>query len=94
MKPVRFNWKLLLILALAVVLLGNRGFRALVKNYMQYHELKVEKARLETQGEELRKQLKEIGEKPAIEQAARRELSMIHPDETEYRFSPPSESDK
>ena len=96
MKPLRLkvNWKILLITALAVVLLGNRGFRALVKNYMQYHELKVEKARLETRGRQLQKQLKDIGEKPAIEQAARRELSMIHPEETEYRFPPPSESDK
>ncbi|MGD9643514.1 MAG: septum formation initiator family protein [Elusimicrobiales bacterium] len=96
MKPLRFKFSLkyLLIAALAAVLLGNSGFRKLVKNYREYSRLKSEKARLEAQAGHLRRQLKEIGEKPAIEQAARRELSMIRPDETEYRFTPPKESDK
>jgi cell division protein FtsB len=74
--------------------LGNRGFRNLVGNYREYRRLKAEKNRLELQSEGLKKQLKEVGEKPAIEQAARKELGLIRPEETEYRFPPPAESDK
>ena len=96
MKPVRFKFQLkyLAILALAALLLGNRGFRGLVKNYREYRRLKTEKAQLETQRRDLEKKLEEIGRKPAIEQAARTELGLIKPDETEYRFPPPKESDK
>ncbi|MDA8132507.1 MAG: septum formation initiator family protein [Elusimicrobia bacterium] len=96
MKPVRFkiNLKYLLITLLAALLLGNRGFRSLVKNYREYRTLKAQKVMLEVQRKDLERQLKEVGEKPAIEQAARRELSMIRPEETEYRFPPPRESDR
>lgn len=97
----RFNLKfkikkkyLLIAAVLAAVLLGNNGFRSLVRNYREYRSLRAEKARLEEQRGDLEKQLCEVKEKPAIEQAARRELSMIRPDETEYRFPPPSESDR
>jgi len=96
MKPLRFKFKLkyLAILALAALLLGNRGFRSLIKNYREYRQLRTEKARLEVQRKDLEKKLEEIGKKPAIEQAARKELGLIKPDETEYRFPPPKESDK
>ncbi len=96
MKPLRFKFKLryLLILAVAALLLGNRGFRSLVRNYREYHRLSSEKARLLHERKDLESQLKEIGEKPAIEQAARKELGLIKPEETEYRFPPPKESDK
>ena len=96
MKPLRVKFKLkyLAILALAVILLGNRGFRSLVKNYSEYRRLREEKARLERQSVDLEGQLAEIHKKPAIEQAARKELGLIKPDETEYRFPPPKESDK
>jgi cell division protein FtsB len=96
MKPLRFKFKLkyLAILALAAILLGNRGFRTLIKNYSEYRRLTAEKARLELQRKDLEKQLKDVGEKPAIEQAARKELGLIRPEETEYRFTPPKESDK
>jgi cell division protein FtsB len=96
MNPLRFRSKLkyLAILALAAILLGNRGFRTLIKNYAEYRRLNTEKARLEFQQKDLEKQLKAAGEKPAIEQAARKELGLIKPDETEYRFPPPKESDK
>ncbi len=96
MKPVRFkiNFKYLLIALLAALLLGNRGFRSLVRNYREYRALIAQKATLEAQRRDLDRQLKEIAEKPSIEQAARRELSMIRPEETEYRFPPPRESDK
>lgn len=96
MKPLRvkFNLKYLAILALALVLLGNRGFRSLVKNYREYRKLSSEKAGLELQRADLEKKLREISEKPAIEQAARRELGLIKPEETEYRFPPPKETDK
>jgi cell division protein FtsB len=96
MKPLRFkfNLKYLAILALAAILLGNRGFRSLIKNYKEYRQLRTEKTRLETQRKDLEIKLEEINKKPAIEQAARRELGLIKPDETEYRFPPPKESDK
>jgi len=96
MKPLRFKFKLkyLAILALAVLLLGNRGFRSLVKNYREYRRLKTEKTQLELQRGDLEEKLKEMSKTPAVEQAARRELGLIKPDETEYRFPPPKESDK
>lgn len=96
MKPFRFQFKLkyLVILALAALLLGNRGFRSLVRNYREYSRLKAEKAQLELQRADLEKKLAEISKKPAIEQAARTELGLIKPDETEYRFPAPKESDK
>ena len=96
MKPMRFGIKLkyALILALAFVLLGNKGFRNLVANYREYRALTAKKTRLEAQRTELAKQLKNIGENPAVEQAARRELGLIRPGETEYRFPPPEDSDK
>ncbi|OGR67543.1 MAG: hypothetical protein A2081_06470 [Elusimicrobia bacterium GWC2_61_19] len=90
----RSKLKYLAILLLAAVLLGNRGFRNLVRNYMEYRRLTAEKAGLELQRKDLERQLKEVGEKPAIEQAARRELGLIRPKETEYRFPAPKESDK
>lgn len=91
---LRSKLKYVIILLLALVLLGNRGFRTLVKNYMEYRRLSAEKVRLERQRGELEKQLKDVGEKPAIEQAARTDLGLIKPDETEYRFPPPKDSDK
>lgn len=96
MKPARFrlNLKYLLIAVAAALLLANRGFRMLVRNYREYRHLQQEKAVLEAQSAELRAQLGSINGKPAIEQAARRELSMIRPGETEYRFPPPKESDR
>jgi cell division protein FtsB len=96
MKALRlkFNLKYLLIAAAAIALLGNGGFRQLVKNYLEYSRLAKEKTRLEAQHRELEEQRKDISSRPAIEQAARRELSMLRPEETEYRFPPPKDSDK
>ncbi|HNW43092.1 MAG TPA: septum formation initiator family protein [Elusimicrobiales bacterium] len=96
MKRFRFGIKLryALILALAFILLGNRGFRNLIANYREYRVLTAKKLKLEGQRAQLAKQLKNIGENPAVEQAARRELGLIRPGETEYRFPPPKDSDK
>jgi len=96
MKPLRFKIKLkyLFILALALMLLGNRGLRSLITNYREYRVLTARKLALEAQRSELAKQLKELEKNPAIEQAARRELGFIRPGETEYRFPPPGDSDK
>ncbi|MHB0995501.1 MAG: FtsB family cell division protein [Elusimicrobiales bacterium] len=96
MKPFRlkFQLKYLVVIALALVLFGNSGFRRLVKNYFEHRRLAGEKARLEVQRKDLEKQLKEVREKPAVEHAARKELSMLKPDETEYRFPRPKDSDK
>jgi cell division protein FtsB len=96
MKTLRIGIKLryALILTLALILLGNRGFRSLVASYREYRTLTARKLELEAQRSELAKQLKNIGENPAVEQAARRELGLIRPGETEYRFPPPKKSDK
>lgn len=96
MKPLRFkvNYKYLLIAAAAALLLGNSGFRKLVRNYLELSRLKTEKTRLEAERRVLENQRGDIAAKPAIEQAARKELSMIKPEETEYRFPPPKDSDK
>ncbi|MDD2806034.1 MAG: septum formation initiator family protein [Elusimicrobiales bacterium] len=96
MKPLRFrlNLKYLLLAVVAAALLGNSGFRSLVKNYREYRRLGAEKARLEAQHRDLQRQRREVSAKPAIEQAARKELSMLRPGETEYRFPAPKESDK
>lgn len=96
MKTLRFKFKLkyLAILALAALLLGNRGFRNLIKNYAEYRRLTSEKSGLELQRKDLEKQLRDVGEKPAIEEAARKELGLLRPDETEYRFPPPKGPDK
>ena len=96
MKPLRLKFKLkyLVIIALAAVLLGNRGFRRLVQNYMEYRRLAAHKAQLELQRKDLELQLREVKEKPAVEHAARTQLGLIRPEETEYRFPPPKESDK
>ena len=96
MKKLRIGIKLkyALLLALAFVLLGNRGLRNLVASYREYRMLTARKAELETQRAELAKQLRDVGANPAVEQAARRELGLIRPGETEYRFPPPKDSDK
>ncbi|PIU19452.1 MAG: hypothetical protein COT18_07440 [Elusimicrobia bacterium CG08_land_8_20_14_0_20_59_10] len=86
--------KYVLFLILAFILLGNRGFRKLVNNYREYRTLNARKLELETQRGELDKRLKETNARPAVEQAARRELGLIKPGETVYRFPPPGESDK
>ena len=96
MKKLRFaiKFKYVFILVLAFILLGNRGFRTLVASYREYRALTARKLALEAQRSELAKQLKEVGENPAVEQAARRELGLIRPGETEYRFPPPKDTDK
>jgi len=96
MKPVRFKFKLkyLAILGLILALLFNRGFRKLIANYSEYSKLQAEKVQLERQRGDLEGQLKDIKEKPAVEHAARKELGLIRPEETEYRFPPPKETDK
>ncbi len=74
--------------------MGNRGFRSLVRNYLEYRRLESHKAELQKQYVDLKKRTDEVKETPAIEQAARVQLGLIKPDETEYRFPPPKESDK
>ena len=77
-----------------LLLFGTKGFRSLVSNYREYRRLCAEKGRLELQRDELKRQLADVRGNPAVEQAARLELSMIRPGETEYRFPPPKDSDR
>jgi len=96
MKTLRLGikFKYVIILALAFILLGNRGFRNLIANYREYRNLTAEKFGRQAQRLELEKQLKDISKNPAVEQAARKELGLIRPGETEYRFPPPKDPDK
>jgi cell division protein FtsB len=96
MKVPRLGIKLkyLLPLLAAALLLGNRGFRNLVSNYREYRHLQARRAELEGQRSGLREQLKAVKENPAVERAARKELGLIRPGETEYRFPPPKDADR
>jgi cell division protein FtsB len=80
-------------LALTLLLLGGGG-RNLFSKYREYRTLNAKKAALERQKAELLRQVAEVKRHPAVEQAARRELNMIRPGETEYRFEKPAETDR
>ena len=96
MASIRAGIKLryVFILIAILALLGNRGFRNLINNYREYRTLQAKKTELAAQRTDLEKRLTEINAQPAVEQAARRELGLIRPGETIYRFPPPKESDK
>jgi cell division protein FtsB len=85
--------KYVLILLLAVFLLANRGFRSLVRNYMEFRRLRNQKTELESDKLRLEKNLKAMKEPGHIEHTARKELGLLKPGEIEYRFPPP-EDDK
>ena len=96
MASIRAGIKLryIVVLIVIVALLGNRGFRNLINNYREYRTLQAKKIELDAQRRDLEKRLTEINAQPAVEQAARKELGLIRPGETVYRFPPPKESDK
>ncbi len=96
MKQIRFKFslKFLVILLLAALLLGNRGFRRLITNFAEYRRLQAQSCELARQRGILETQIKETTARPAIEKNARKNLGLIRPGETEYRFTPPAEADK
>jgi len=80
--------------ALIVALLGNRGFRSLVKNYMEYRRLEHSQRELKTEQVSLEEKLKKARTGEFVEQAARKELGLARAGEYEYRFPPPGEDDR
>ena len=91
LKKYRGELKYLILLSLAVFLLANRGFRSLIRNYLEFRRLKHHKIELESEKLGLEQSLKLMKEPGQIEHAARKELGLTRPDEIEYRFPPPSE---
>lgn len=83
--------KYIILLSLAVFLLANRGFRSLIKNYLEFRRLQKQKIELESDKLGFEKSLKLMKEPGQIEHTARKELGLIKPDEIEYRFQPPKD---
>lgn len=86
------HWpRVLGVCALLVLLLGNQGFRGLMRNWRELKSLRREISALER--EENRQARRLDGLKAgdgAIERLARRDLGYIRKGEIEYRFPPPS----
>jgi cell division protein FtsB len=89
----RSKFKYIILILLAVFLLSNRGFRALIKNSLEYRRLRRQKAELDSEKIRLETGLKAIKEPGQIEETARKDLGLIRPDEIEYRFPPPGNDD-
>ncbi|MBI4055498.1 MAG: cell division protein FtsL [Elusimicrobia bacterium] len=84
-------WTLAVILS-AVILLGNRGLRTLVKNRFQARKYQQELEKLRQQERTLKEKIQQAQSDPDyIESLARKELGMIRPEEVEYRFSIPKQ---
>lgn len=86
------HWpRVLAVSVLVVVLLGNQGFRGLLRNWRELKSLRREIVTLER--EEGRQARRLDGLKAgdgAIERLARRDLGYIRKGEIEYRFPPPA----
>lgn len=68
----------------------NQGFRSLVRNYLELKNIRSQRALLELEQAGLKKEVELANTSSGyIEKAARKELGLIKPGETEYRFPPP-----
>ncbi|MBI4802394.1 MAG: cell division protein FtsL [Elusimicrobia bacterium] len=94
LKKHKAKLKYILLLLAVVFFLSSKGFRSLVKNYLEYRRLHVQKLELAHEEVQLKKEFKAIKEPANVERTARKDLGMKRPDEIEYRFTPPSEKDK
>jgi cell division protein FtsB len=74
--------------AAAVLLLGNRGFRSLVRQSIELHRLRREMRRLKAEEGELRRRAKSSESDADLRRSARK-LGYLMPGEVEYRFPPP-----
>ncbi len=90
LNPRRIKLKYVIFALLAAFLLGNRGFRSLVRNALEYRKLQKQKASLELEKAGLEKDLRAIKAPGMVEQAGRSKLGLLRPDEIEYRFKPPA----
>lgn len=77
--------------ALAALLLGNRGLRAVISNSLLLRSFESELEGLKAEQSELRERIAAArDDETALEGAARRELDYLKPGEIEYRFPPPA----
>ncbi len=77
--------------AVAALLLGNKGFRTVVKNTLLLRRLHRELAAETREEERLQKSIAAVEtDDRALEKAARKELGYVKPGEVEYRFPPPT----
>jgi len=82
-------------LGMAVLLLGNRGFRRLVSNWFLLRRLSAERKALDQEEGLLKKAIVAArSDDRALEAKARKELGYLKPGEVEYRFPPPDPSSK
>jgi cell division protein FtsB len=96
MAFLRAQWPRLAVSgALAVFLLGNQGFRGLVRNWVELRHLRGEIAALEKKESNEAQRLEALrAGGSSFERLARRELGYIRKGEVEYRFPPPVEEKK
>ena len=92
-KGRRIKLSYIILILLAAFLLGNRGFRGLVRNSLEFRRLKRQKAELELEKVELEKKMRAVKAPGMVEREARRKLGLIRPNEIEYRFKPPEKDD-
>jgi cell division protein FtsB len=82
-------------LGVAVLLLGNRGFRRLVSNWFLLRRLNAERRALDQEEDRLKKSIAAAqSDDRALEAKARKDLGYLKPGEVEYRFPPPDPSSK
>jgi len=93
LNQYRGKLKYVILILLAAFLLGNRGFRGLVRNALEYRRLEKQKLALELERKNLESSLRDSKDPERIERTARRELGLIRPKEIEYRFPPPKKGD-
>ncbi len=87
--------KYILIAAIVLFLFANRGFRNLVRNYLELSRLRKQRSSLEQEKVSIKKELDLLkNENGYIEKAARKELGLRKPGEIEYRFPPPKAQDE
>ena len=75
------------IVLLALILLGNGGMRSAIRQRIELSKLQKKLEKTETENRELRKQIYCLENNPSyIERAARKQLGLIQPGETKYKF--------
>ena len=84
-RSKKWVWAIFLIAAFFV----NRGFRLLVRNWMELHKINTQKALLAKEIQDKTSALKQLSDPSVLELKARRELDFIKKGEIEYRFTPP-----